>query len=243
MTLSRMARTVAFGSLACALAIANARTEASAAAAAIAPVDGSYKYTVTRAGSSVGTSTVTVKRAATSIAIHEVETFGATTETADESLDDTDLSPTAYVSTFPVTSDVTVTARVAFYSGGARFTVDTVPGSTDFRVEHGTTRLVVVDGALATGFLFLPSQIRAQGLNAFTVYAPSAAQTFYCTINASATPPRPAGIPAADIFVTVDGSAQSGNTEFVVWYDPTSFIVDEIDVPTEQVTIARVRSN
>lgn len=239
MTLSRMAKSIVFGSLA-AVAIASASTDANAAAAA--PADGAYKYTVSRAGSGVGSSTVTVKRAATSIAIHEVETFAGVTETVDESLDVGDLSPTGYVSTFPVTSDVNVTARVTFFSGGAHFTVDTVPGSTDFRVEHGTTRLVVVDGALATGFLFLPAQMHAQGLNAFTLYAPSAAETFYCTLNA-ATPPRPAGIPAPDVFVTVDGVAPSGNTEFVVWYDPTSLIVDEVDVPTQQVTIARVRSN
>ncbi|HET9342536.1 MAG TPA: hypothetical protein VFO25_06455 [Candidatus Eremiobacteraceae bacterium] len=241
MTQSRMAKVLVFGLLACALALATASTNA--LAAALAPSDGSYKYSVTRGGAGVGSTIVTVKRAAPSITIHEVETFGGVTETVDESLDAGDLSPTAYVSTFPVTSDVAVTARVAFYSGGARFTVDTVPGSTDFRVETGTTRMVVVDGALATGFLFLPAQIRAQALNIFTVYAPSGAETFYCTINATATPPRPPGLPAPDVPLTVDGSSQSGNTEFVVWYDPTSLVVDEVDVPTQQVTIARVRTN
>ena len=242
MTQSRMAQTLLFGSLMCALALATASTNASAAA--LAPADGAYKYSVTRGGASVGSTIVAVKRAAPSITIHEVETFGGVTETADESLDTVDLSPTAYDATFPVTSDVTaVTAHVAFYSGGARFTIDGVPGSTDFRNETGTTRLVVVDGALASGFLFLPAQIRAQALNVFTVYAPSGAETFYCTINATATPPRPAGLPAPDVSLTVDGTSQSGNTEFVVWYDPTSLIVDEVDVPTQQVTIARVRSN
>lgn len=241
MTQSRMAQALVFASLVSALALATASTNA--LAAALAPADGSYKYSVTRGGSSVGSTVVTVKRAAPSITIHEVETFGGVTETVDESLDAGDLSPTAYVSTFPVTSDVAVTARVAFYSGGARFTVDTVPGSTDFRVETGTTRLVVVDGALATGFLFLPAQIRAQALNVFTVYAPSGAETFYCRINATAAPPRPTGLPAPDLPLTVDGTSQSGNTEFVVWYDPTSLVVDEVDVPTQQVTIARVRTN
>lgn len=241
MSPSRMARIVMLGSACGAIAIAAARTTAMAAAAA--PPDGSYKYSVARAGSSVGSTALTVQRTAPGVTIHEVETFGGVTETVDESLSGGDLSPTAYVSTFPVTSDVTVTARVAFYSGGARFTLDTVPGSTDFRVEPGTTRLVVVDGALATGFLFLPAQVRAQGLSTFTLYAPSAANTFYCTVNTTATPPRPAGLPAADISLTVDGTAQGTNTEFVVWYDPVSLVVDEVDVPTQQVTIARVRSN
>ena len=95
---------------------------------------------------------------------------------------------------------------------------------------------------MATGFLFLPAQIRAESLSTFTLFAPSGAQTFYTVLNATATPPRPAGLPPADVSLTLDGTAQSGNIEFVVWYDPTTFIVDEIDVPTQQVTIARVRS-
>ncbi|HYK54699.1 MAG TPA: hypothetical protein VEV38_14350 [Candidatus Eremiobacteraceae bacterium] len=241
MSLSRMANIVALGSAACTLAIAS--TPFGAHAAALAPPDGSYKFSVTRAGASVGSTVVTVKRVAPGVTIHELETFGGVTETVDESLDGGDLSPTGYVSTFPVTSDVpAVTARVAFYSGGARFTIDTVPGSTDFNMEEGTTRMVVVDGALATGFLFLPAQIHEEQLTRFTLFAPSGAETFYCTLNAIAMPPRPAGLPAPDVSVTVDGTAQNGNTEFVVWYDPTTLIVDEVDVPTQQVTIARVRS-
>jgi len=225
---------------ACSLTIAAIQTSASAAAPA--PPDGSYKYAVTRGGSNVGNATLTVKRAAPSVGIHEVETFGGVTETVDESLDGGDLSPTSYASSFPVTSDVTVTAHISFYSGGARETVDGVPGSTDFRLESGTKRIVIVDGAMATGFLFLPAQVKSQRLTTFTLLAPSLADTYYCKVNATASPPRPAGLPAADVGVTFDGAGHSGNTEFVVWYDPTSFVVDEVDVPTQQVTIARVRS-
>src|SRR5690348_13072103 len=130
MSLSRMVNIVTVGSLVCTFAIASVPTDARAAAAA--PPDGSYKYSITRAGSTVGSTALTVGHAAPNVTIHEVETFGGVTETVDESLSAGDLTPTGYVSTFPVTSDVTVTARVAFYTGGARFTLDTVPGSTDF---------------------------------------------------------------------------------------------------------------
>ena len=172
--------------------------------------------------------------------MHEVETFGAVTETVDESLDESRLASTAYASTFPVSSDVTATARVALFNGGARVTLDTVPGSTDFKDESGTSNLVVVDGAMVTGFLFLPAQVKALGLSAFTILAPSQMNTLYCTVNAAAAPPRPA-IPAPDLGMTVDCTGSTGNTEFIVWYDPQSFVVDEIDVPTQQVTIARAR--
>lgn len=211
-----------------------------AGAAAAAPPDGSYAYSVLRAGSVAGTSTVTVARSGSNVSVNESETFGSVTETVTESLGQGDLAPSSYVSTFPVSSDVTATARVVFYTGGARITLDTVPGSTDFKAETGTTRLEVVDGALASGFLFLPAQVKAQGLSAFTILAPSQMNTLYCTINATAAPPRPA-IPSTDVSMTVDCNASGVDTEFIMWYDPASFVVDEIDVPTQQVTIARVR--
>jgi hypothetical protein len=236
MTLSRMAKGVSFSLAACLIAAGSARAGAPAAA----PPDGTYSFSVTRAGSAVGTSTVTVKRVASSITVHEVETFGSVTETVDESLDQSRLASTAYASTFPVSSDVAATARVAMYNGGARVTLDTVPGSTDFNDESGTSNLVVVDGAMATGFLFLPAQVKAQGLSTFTILAPSQMNTLYCKLNAAAVPPRPS-IPAADVEMTVDCNANGNGTEFIVWYDPQSFVVDEVDVPTQQVTIARAR--
>lgn len=211
-----------------------------AGAAAAAPPDGSYAYAVSRAGTIAGTSSVTVKRSGMSVTVDESETFGKITETVAESLDQGDLSPTSYVSSFPVSSDVTATARLEFYAGGARVTLDTVPGSTDFKVASGTTKLVVVDGALATGFLFLPAQLKAQSLSAFTLLAPSSMTTFSCSTNGTAAPQRPAGLPAPDVSTTIDCTAPNGGTGFVLWYDPQSFVVDEIDVPTQQVTIARV---
>ena len=81
MTQSRMAQILVFGSLACALVLATASTNAMAAA--LAPPDGAYKYSVTRGGASVGSTVVTVKRAAPSITIHEAEAFGGVTETVD----------------------------------------------------------------------------------------------------------------------------------------------------------------
>lgn len=236
MTLSRMAMGVSLSLAACLIASGSVRADPPAAA----PPDGTYSFSVIRAGSTVGSSTVTVKRVAPSVTVHEVETFGAVTETVDESLDQSRLASTAYASTFPVSTDVTATARVALYNGGARVTLDTVPGSTDFKDESGTSSLVVVDGAMVTGFLFLPAQVKAQGLSAFTILAPSQMNTLYCTVNATAAAPRPA-VPAPDLGMTIDCTASTGNTEFVVWYDPQSLVVDEIDVPTQQVTIARAR--
>jgi len=215
---------------------------AAARAAATAPPDGSYSFAVSRGGMRVGTAAVTVRRAAPSVTVHEVETFTGVTETADESLDMDELLPTSYVSSFPVTSDIGVTARITFDSQGARETVDGVTGSTDFRLESGTSRIVVIDGAMATGFFFLPAQVKAQDLTAFTLLSPSLADTYYCTVNGTATPPRPPGLPGADVSLTIDGSSPSSTTEFDIWYDPQTLTADEIDVPSQETSITRVRT-
>ena len=211
------------------------------AAPAAAPGDGTYSYTITRNGAKVGDSTVTVRRNATSITVHEVESFSAITDTVDASLDLTNLSPTSYSSSFPLNAEIGVTAHLSFYSGGARETVDGTTGATDFRLENGTSKLVVVDGAMMTGFLFLPAQIRAQSLSTFTALAPSAADTYKCRLEGGSNFTRPELVPAADASIVVDGSSNSANVQFVEWYDPQSMTVDEVDVPTHQVTIIRKR--
>ena len=90
-----------------------------------------------------------------------------------------------------------------------------------------------------TGFLFLPAQIKALSLAAFTTLSPSRADTYDCKVDAASAPTRPPGVPAADVSVTIDGTSPNGNVTFVEWYDPQTMVVDEVDVPAEQVTIIR----
>jgi len=209
---------------------------------AAAPPDGVYAFVVMRAGQKSGDSTVTVKRVGASITVHELETFVGVTDTVDETLEPNDLLPTSYLSSFPLTSEVGVTAHLAFYTGGAKETVDGTSGETDFHLETGTTRLVVVDGAMMAGFLFLPAQIKSLSLSTFTALSPSRADTYACTVDRAANPTRPDSLPATDVSVTVNGTSPAGNVRFVEWYDPQTMVVDEVDVPAEQVTITRTRS-
>ena len=213
-----------------------------ATAAPVSPTPGSYAFVVSRAGEKSGDSSITVKNASGGLTVHETETFPGITDVVDETLDGNDLMPASYVSSFPLTSDVGVTIRLSFYAGGARETVDGTSGATDFKVETGTQRMVVLDGVMMTGFLFLPAQIKALSLTRFTTLAPSRADTYDCRTDMGPTPDRPAGIPASDVSLTVDGTSPAGTVEFSEWYDPATMIVDEVDVPGEQVTIARVRS-
>jgi hypothetical protein len=235
---STMARCAAFlSALACSLTA----PLGAVAAPAAAPPDNTYAFSVARNGQKVGASTLTVKRVGASIAIHEIETFTGVTDTVDEALDPETLLPGSYTSSFPLTAEVGITAHLAFYSGGARETVDGTTGETDFKLESGTSHLVVIDGAMMSGFFFLPAQIKALSLTAFTALAPSRADTYDCQLDATASTTRPPAVPQADVSVTVDGTSPTGNVQFVEWYDPRSMIVDEVDVPANQVTIALTR--
>src|SRR5205807_5400907 len=164
MSWTRMVQRIVISTLTCAMLTAPI---GAVAAPAAAPADGTYGYTVIRSGQKAGDSTVSVKRAGAGISVHEVETFTGVTDTVDETLDPNSLMPTAYVASFPLTAEVGITAHLAFYSGGARETVDGTSGATDFRLETGTTHLVVVDGAMMSGFLFLPAQVKALALRSF----------------------------------------------------------------------------
>jgi hypothetical protein len=209
-----------------------------AAAPPASPPDGTYAFTLTQNGQKFGDSSVTVKHDAVSLSVHEVEsrTSIASPYVVDESVDPIALTPTSYTATFPINASVVVTGHLAFDPGGATFTVDGTSGSTDFRLEQGTTREVVLDGALISGFLLLPSQVKAQGLTSFTVVAPTGTQSVVAQVDPSAQPARPADVPASDTSLAI-----SGNVNFVEWYDPQTMIVDEIDVPAQQVVINRTK--
>jgi len=200
------------------------------------PADASYGYSLSKAGQQFAHTTVTVKHDATDVALHEVETFTsiATPYTVDETLDPVGLVPTSYAVTFPINAQVTVTAHLTFDLGGAHESVDGTTGSTDLRLEPGTKNQVVIDAALMSGFLMLPAQAKAQSLTTFTSLAPTSTTALSLKVDPAATPARPAGVPARDASLSIEGSVN-----FIEWYDPSSMVVDEVDVPAQLVTISR----
>lgn len=202
------------------------------------PPDGTYAYTLEQAGQKFGTSSVTVKHDAVDVSVHEIESRASLTSsyTSDETVDPVALAPTSYSVTFPINAQVVVTGHLAFGPGGSSLTVDGTSGSTDLRLQQGTTRQIVLDGSLISGFLLLPSQAKAQSLSSFTVVSAMATQSSLAQIDTSAGPARPSDVPAQDTSLAVTGSVN-----FVEWYDPQTMVVDEIDVPGQQVVITRTR--
>jgi len=70
-----------------------------------------------------------------------------------------------------------------------------------------------------------------------TAIAPTRPGSVLLDVAAQATPaPHPAGVPDGDVAIVF-----GGRLPFTIWYDPATFVPDEIDVPSENVSATRIR--
>jgi hypothetical protein len=197
---------------------------------------GTYTYKTSYHGADLGTSKITVTNAGNTTQISE-QTSGAysgTAGTASATLVlDGDLSPTSYRATGnmggnPISDSATLTADTA--------QVTNAQGATSsIRLDNGAKHFVVVDLGTLAGFLPLPAQMKAWNDPSVLAVIPSFGQSLPYAPQAAANQSRPAGVPAADVALVF-----AGHTPFTVWYDPTSLVPDEIDVPSQTLAIVRV---
>jgi hypothetical protein len=66
--------------------------------------------------------------------------------------------------------------------------------------------------------------------------APSYGRGENLAVDTAAKPQRPSTVPAHDVAVSFRGSLP-----FTIWYDPMTFVPDEIDVPSQNVVVTRQR--
>lgn len=196
-----------------------------------APPDGTYSYSITQAGSQLGTSTVTVKRNGANIVLHETETMGTLSFVVDETLDSSTLNPKTYVASYTKDS-YTQTARGAFDRSGATVSFDGVPGNQVFPLTSGNRNAYVLEQSLLTGFFMLPAQIHATRASQFMQVVPSQVLTLTSRINGTPAGPKPASIPAQDVSLAI-----GSKVNFDEWYDPNTFVLQAVSVPVQDVLI------
>ena len=86
------------------------------------------------------------------------------------------------------------------------------------------------------GTLFVPAQMLAHRNAPMIGIIPSFGFGLPLALDTVMKPDRPAGVPVADSSMTFGGHAV-----ITIWYDPKTLIVDEVDVPSQNSTVVRLR--
>ena len=203
----------------------------------IALTAGTYAYVASIAGKESGKTTITVTRNAdgtTRIAEDGSGQANGMAGTAKATMAlGADAAPTAYAAHVDVGGTAFDTAAVF---AGATATVDGLGGKQTFTLASGQ-HFAVLDGGLVSGFIALPVQASVWAGSSIAALVPIYGQSAPLVVDATAKPVRPNGIPAGDASVSV-----SAPIALVEWYDPATMILDELDVPSQGLVVARKRS-
>jgi len=209
------------------------------ALAATAPVPlippGTYTYTATMGGASVGTSTLTVKNVGTTTVIGEQvkgALSGSAASASDTLILGADLAPLSYQ--MNATEDGSPLKDSAHIENTTASVTDVHGKSASFDLLASTKHFVVADFGLFAGLLPLPAQMRAWDNAPFLVVVPELGRSATLVPDTSVTPQRPAGVPAQDVAISF-----SGDAPFTIWYDPATNLPDEIDVTSQGLTVTR----
>ncbi|HWX10542.1 MAG TPA: hypothetical protein VNZ04_00860, partial [Trinickia sp.] len=102
---------------------------------------------------------------------------------------------------------------------------------TTLAAQSGAPHMVLLDGALPSGFFALPAEAATARDTSLTAINAGALAATVVSLNRSIAVPRPAGVPSGDVAVSVVSP-----TAFSIWYDPNTFVMHELDVPLQNVT-------
>jgi hypothetical protein len=197
------------------------------APAAPAPPDGIYVYDLMVAGQP-STSTIKVKREADGIHITEDSDISSHAVTAALVLNASSLAPMSYAATYDVGTSHPQDISISFGANAAH--VSTFGLVTTLAAQSGAPHLVLLDGAMPSGFFMLPAASAAARDASLTAINAGALTANVVSLNRSLSLPRPASVPAGDVAVSV-----LAPTAFSVWYDPKTFVMHELDVPLQNV--------
>jgi hypothetical protein len=221
-----------------AIILALTATTGAFADAAFAP-DGTYEYALRQGATTVATSTVTIKRSGSVISLRESQTIaepaiGNVQLNADESVLADSFTPLSFGGT-TVSSGKSQEVKFAFANNAGYFSVNGERLVVPVRMLPGTQAMIIQDQTLVLSFLTLPAVLQATRAGAITVAVPTASRVHAITVDSSLQT-KPSTVPAADAAVAI--AADNGSTAFSVWYDPHNGVIDEIDVPSQSLTIS-----
>ena len=206
-----------------------------AAVVATTPADGTYTYAMSLNGAQVETTAVTVKHDPSGkLVLSESATGnmnGRSGEVSDTLTLDQTLAPLGYSANASIADSRSMQSSLAFKGAQATQTGDV---TKTYALAADAKHFVVLDFGPFAGYFALPAQMQAWNDQPVLAIVPMYAQGVPIAVDKSLTPERPKNVPASDVQISVKSPLQ-----FTLWYDPTTLVVDEMDVPTEGVLVTR----
>lgn len=200
-----------------------------------APADGTYTYVTSMNGAQIATTAVTVKRDPAGNVILS-ESGSGNLNGRSGSIDDTltldaALEPVGYDALASIADSRGMKSVLAFNGAQATQTGDV---TKTYDLAAGTKHFVILDFGPFSGYFALPAQMRAWKDAPAVAIVPIYAQGVPISVDKSLVPERPKSVPASDAQISVKTPVQ-----FTVWYDPTTLLVDQVDVPDDGIVVKR----
>jgi hypothetical protein len=200
---------------------------------------GTYQYTALLNGQPAATSKITVARTGNATDIDEdsagslagMHLSGKATLVLGA-----DLAPTQYNGNYESASQK-ATVTVALTPTSATIAGSAAGGSQPLGLSANTRHFVVIEPGLLAGLFALPAQLESWKDPAVTAIAPMSGRAEALATDPASAPARPNDVPAQDAVLSF-----GGRFPFTIWYDPTTFVPDEVIVPMQHVVITRARS-
>src|SRR5580700_3405707 len=202
------------------------------------PAAGEYRYSASMAGQNIGGWSISVRDQNGGMQIDETSSasFAGMQMSANASLAlGSDLAPMSYTGNYRMAGQnpsvsVTLTPSAATVAGA----MTTAPQRV--ALAANTRHFVVVEPGLLAGLFALPAQLAAWKDPSVTCITPATAQAQSLGTNAVSPSARPAGVDAGDAVLSIDHPIA-----LTIWYDPGTFVPDEIVVPSQNAVVTRVR--
>ena len=210
----------------------SAAPAASAQFAASIP-DGTYTYEFRHGSAKLGSSVITVQTASTgAVKTHEVVVLGRSF-TVDQTASASTYVPSSLHAVYPGAKPVAI--DVTF---GATYT-ETIAGmgSHNATPTAGAKGVVVLDGPVMSGFFLAAVEAHTTGSTTLAGFSPGSIAPMSIDLKVPDASTRPSTLPATTAgYVATD--LPSGDVD--IWYDPATFVPQEIDVPAQGIAIVLV---
>jgi hypothetical protein len=200
----------------------------------VRPPDGTYHYELRVAGTLSGQSTVVVHGGADDFTVDDDSRYTALNVTghaiahyANATLALMSYSADAVLPSGPQHADVTVApGRMTIAVGSQHVDVAADP----------TAPLQILGDNFAGTTVMVPAIVTASHATRFTYVATAGAVAVPATVQADTIPARPVGILSRDAWLVI----AVGNIHEVFWYDPTTTIVDAVEITEQSIEFRRV---